>query len=172
MTSTYFALNLKFLRKKNGKSQAAIGVQLNKRSTAISSWENGLSEPSLDDLQKISDFFGVNIGDLIGIDIANVPSAENKNDEKTTGNVHLNVHPSVHLKGGKPRISTVKNPYLDVNYSLQKLVETLQAFNKILETQNAIQTKRIAELEEETARLKRDIPQIGQPMEGQRKDTG
>jgi transcriptional regulator with XRE-family HTH domain len=172
MAAIYFKQNLKFLRKENNKSQADIGLQVNKRSTAISSWENGLSEPSLEDLQIVSDYFGIYIGDLIGMDMADVHLKAKGGQEKNSQNVHLNVNRSVHLKGGKPPLSTGINPYLDTNYTLQKLVETQQSFIESLESQNAIQAKRIADLEEENARLKRDIPQIGKPMEDQRRDTG
>ncbi|MFP5039423.1 helix-turn-helix domain-containing protein [Parasediminibacterium sp. JCM 36343] len=72
MGTKYFPTNLKFLRKNIGISQADIALQLDKRSTAISSWENGLSEPGIADLYKISNIFGIYVGDLIGKDLSSV----------------------------------------------------------------------------------------------------
>jgi transcriptional regulator with XRE-family HTH domain len=71
MINNYFSTNLKFLRKKSGKSQAEIALVVNKRTTAISSWENNLSEPSFEDVFKISDLFGIEVGVLLSIDLAN-----------------------------------------------------------------------------------------------------
>lgn len=65
MPGNHFAQNLKWLRKNNHKSQNDIALVVGKRSTAISSWEHNLSEPSIDDLFKVSDYFGIRIGDLL-----------------------------------------------------------------------------------------------------------
>jgi len=66
----YLPKNLKYLRLRSGKSQAHIASYLGKRSTAISSWEAGLSTPSIADMIHLSDFYGIYVGDLIGKDIA------------------------------------------------------------------------------------------------------
>lgn len=70
MPNTYFSNNLRWLRKKHQKSQHEVADLVKKRSTAISSWENKLSEPSFDDLFKISDYFGVSVGMLLSSDLA------------------------------------------------------------------------------------------------------
>ena len=98
MTAKYLASNLKYLRKKIGKSQSGIAFEVDKRSTAISSWENGQSEPSIDDMLKLSGIFGVTLNELIGVKLDDVHLIEKTNSEKNGENVLLNVPPSVHLK--------------------------------------------------------------------------
>lgn len=61
--------NLKKIRSYLGLTQADIALQLNKRNTAISSWENGLSSPSFKDIVKLSEIFGFPIADLIETEV-------------------------------------------------------------------------------------------------------
>lgn len=80
MPNNYFGTNLKFLRKKTDKSQSEIAILVNKRTTAISSWENNLSQPSFEDLFKLSDFFGIDIGLLLASDLSDETPASDKDD--------------------------------------------------------------------------------------------
>jgi transcriptional regulator with XRE-family HTH domain len=89
MHNNHLPNNLKFLRKKTGKSQADIALQVKKRGTAISSWENGLSEPSINDLLIIADYLGVNAGELIGVDIQNSTHWQNENPIKSDKKLDL-----------------------------------------------------------------------------------
>ena len=49
------------LREKKGLSQYQLGVLVDVSDKAVSKWENGESEPSIDKLIKLSKYFGVNI---------------------------------------------------------------------------------------------------------------
>ena len=49
------------LRKRKGLSQYQLGVLVGVSDKAVSKWENGESEPSIDKLIKLSKYFGVNI---------------------------------------------------------------------------------------------------------------
>ncbi|MDE6850647.1 MAG: helix-turn-helix domain-containing protein, partial [Clostridia bacterium] len=48
-------------------SQIQLSRELHVSQSAISSWENGLSEPSLFKLVNVAKFFGVTIDYLIGL---------------------------------------------------------------------------------------------------------
>jgi len=89
MPNNHFAQNLKWLRKKNHKSQNDIALIVDKRPTAISSWENNLSEPSFEDLFKISDYFGIKMGDFLdsNLDEEQTPV---KSDIETVLSLHGN----------------------------------------------------------------------------------
>lgn len=60
-----FSNNLKALRKKNKSSQDDLANYLNISSKTISSWEKGRSEPKIDMLLKLSDYFNVTLDELI-----------------------------------------------------------------------------------------------------------
>lgn len=49
------------LRGRKGLSQYQLGVLVDVSDKAVSKWENGESEPSIDKLIKLSKYFGVNI---------------------------------------------------------------------------------------------------------------
>lgn len=57
---------LRKLRKQNKITQEELAEQLNYGASAISNYESGKNEPSISDLIKIADYFGVSIGYLLG----------------------------------------------------------------------------------------------------------
>lgn len=61
-----FAKNLRALRKAKKMSQVELGGLLNYGYTAISNYESGRNEPSLDDLIRLADIFDVSIDELLG----------------------------------------------------------------------------------------------------------
>lgn len=61
-----FRIRLKELRKENDFSQLQIAKQLNMSKMAVSHWEKGNSEPSIEQLKKIASLFDVSIDYLVG----------------------------------------------------------------------------------------------------------
>jgi transcriptional regulator with XRE-family HTH domain len=111
--ATTFSKNLLYLRKKAGKSQAAIALQLSKGQTTIGNWENAYSEPSLAEIVEISNIFGINTSDLLTVDLNNVHLIENEKDKENADSVHLNVHGNVHPTGEKHPNSAYKSNVLE-----------------------------------------------------------
>jgi transcriptional regulator with XRE-family HTH domain len=66
---SFFPKNLKYLRKKFDISQEQLGFQVEKRQTTIGNWENKVSEPNINELVQISNFFGISLDYLILIDL-------------------------------------------------------------------------------------------------------
>ena len=60
-----FSNNLKILRKENKLSQHDLASYLNISSKTISSWEKRRSEPKIDMLLKLCDYFHVTLDGLI-----------------------------------------------------------------------------------------------------------
>lgn len=62
----YLAQNLKYLREQKGMSQQDIADLLgNIGQRGISKWETGKSEPSLNTIIQLSEYFSVTLDDLI-----------------------------------------------------------------------------------------------------------
>lgn len=61
-----FKVRFKELRIEKGISQEKIGKLLNMSKMAISHWEKGHSEPSIEQLKIIAKFFDVSVDYLIG----------------------------------------------------------------------------------------------------------
>lgn len=96
-----FADNLKFLRKNDCVSQSHLALHMNKGQTTIANWENGNSEPSLDELIELSNFFDISptvllLGELENFNLIINPNANLKgkkvvkyhNQIETTGVVN------------------------------------------------------------------------------------
>lgn len=52
------------LRKKHGLTQKQLGKKLNVSYQAVSKWENNLSEPDLETLEKLADIFGISVSEF------------------------------------------------------------------------------------------------------------
>ena len=66
----YFRTNLTYLRKTFGVNQEQIGKKVHKKRSAISNWEAGLSEPDIDELIILAEYFGVRLDILV---LVNMP---------------------------------------------------------------------------------------------------
>ena len=100
----YLAGNLKFLRKKSGKTQDALSSAVNIGRTTIANYESGVSEPNLETIVLFSNFFGVSLDDLLSKNMED----QVKSDEKDVllRAVSPNVTPGY---SGIPRVITVDN---------------------------------------------------------------
>ena len=58
--------NIKMLRKQSKLTQKELADMLGYGYTAVSNYESGRNEPSIKDLIKISDIFGITLDELIG----------------------------------------------------------------------------------------------------------
>lgn len=61
-----FKIRLKELRKEKGVSQLEIAKLLNMSKMAVSHWEKGNSEPSIEQLKLLAQYFDVSVDYLIG----------------------------------------------------------------------------------------------------------
>ena len=61
----YLAGNLKYLRKKSGKTQDALSSDVKIGRTTIANYEAGVSEPSLETLLAFAKYFGISLDDLL-----------------------------------------------------------------------------------------------------------
>lgn len=59
------ANNLKFLRKKKGKTQDALSSELNIGRTTIANYESGISEPNVVTLRTFAKYFDVSLDDML-----------------------------------------------------------------------------------------------------------
>ena len=60
--------NIKILRREKGLTQRDLANLLSLSQNTVSNWENGITEPTVTQLQNISEGFGVSLSTLYGID--------------------------------------------------------------------------------------------------------
>src|ERR1700761_4875150 len=61
----YLASNLKYLRKKSGKTQDALSADVKIGRTTIANYEAGISEPNVETLLVFANYFGIPVDDLL-----------------------------------------------------------------------------------------------------------
>ncbi len=59
---------LKELRKEAGYTQKQVAKLLNKSETGYASWEQGLSEPSVNDLRRLCNIYEITADCLLGLE--------------------------------------------------------------------------------------------------------
>lgn len=85
-------------------SQNELAEKLNLKQKTISNYENGETEPDIETLKKISQFFRVSIDELVGNDISPFISVANFSDEQKA-NLYL-------IKKLSPKNNLIANGYL------------------------------------------------------------
>jgi transcriptional regulator with XRE-family HTH domain len=69
-TMHFLGKNLRYLRRQSAKTQSEIASLIQKGQTTIGNWENGISEPSLNELLIISNYFDITIDALLKTDLS------------------------------------------------------------------------------------------------------
>lgn len=74
----YLATNLKYLRKKYGKTQDALSAAVNIGRTTIANYEAGISEPNVETLITFAKFFGVSVDEMLSKNMEDLLNAKEK----------------------------------------------------------------------------------------------
>lgn len=68
----YYKKNIKYLREKRGVSQKRASADLGISRAVLGGYESGLTQPPLDKLQLLADYFGVPIQEFIHTDLSKI----------------------------------------------------------------------------------------------------
>ncbi len=74
------ATNLRYLRKKRGKTQDTLSSELNIGRTTLANYEAGISEPNIETLVSISKYFGVSLDELMSKNVEELQKGLNSGD--------------------------------------------------------------------------------------------
>lgn len=72
----YFTSNIKFLRKRKGRTQDDVAVALNLKRSTLSGYENGVAQPGIDILVSFSGYFNMSIDTLLKVDISKLSESQ------------------------------------------------------------------------------------------------
>ncbi len=72
----YFTSNIKFLRKRRGRTQDDVATVLNLKRSTLSGYENGVAQPGIEILVSFSRYFNLSIDTLLKIDIPNLSESQ------------------------------------------------------------------------------------------------
>ncbi len=72
----YFASNIKFLRKRRGRTQDDVAFALNLKRSTLSGYENDVAQPNIDILIRFSGYFNVSIDTMLRLDISKLSESQ------------------------------------------------------------------------------------------------
>lgn len=166
----YFAKNIKYLRKKNGYKINEMIEVLGFKPSTWNGYELGTSQPYIDGIIKISEFFKIAESDLLHTDLEenasliNNEKAEIKQDERMPKRMPKRM-PNYPKRQHYVKQDIVVNEDEMPYQSKDDIIKTLSAAVKGLEASNAQFINEIKRLQEENNRLKKELPAINPPME-------
>lgn len=110
------ANNIRYLRKKHNYSQDKLAELLGYKSfTTIQKWESGVSEPPLKVCVRLAELFGVDVDDLVGLDLT---------DESTNSAFYIDPDAAAFAQeiADRPGLRALFSAARDVNEEDLKLV--------------------------------------------------
>ena len=72
----YFASNIKFLRKRRGRTQDDVAFALNLKRSTLSGYENGVAQPGIAILISFSGYFNISIDTILKLDISKLSESQ------------------------------------------------------------------------------------------------
>ena len=78
----FFSSNIKFLRKRAGRTQDDVAVSMGMKRSTLSGYENAVAQPNLDILIGFSKYFNVAIDTLIKVNLEDLPESQLRQLEK------------------------------------------------------------------------------------------
>jgi transcriptional regulator with XRE-family HTH domain len=113
----FFSSNIKFLRKRMGRTQDDVAFSLQTKRSTLSGYENNVAEPGMDALVAFSVYFNVAIDTLVKVDLTKLPESQLRQLEKGF---------DVHIKGSNLRILTTTVGY-DNDENIELVTEKAKA---------------------------------------------
>jgi len=106
----YFNSNIKFMRKRRGRTQDDIAIALEMKRSTLSGYENGVAQPAIEALIRFSNYFNIAIDTLIRVDLQKMSESQLRQMERGY---------DVFLKGSNLRVlATTVNPDNEDNIEL------------------------------------------------------
>ena len=124
----FLGKNLRYLRKQSSKTQSEIAALIKKGQTTVGNWENGISEPNLEELLIISNYFDIPLDTLLKVDLSEV------NVFQRQGNANAAIYD--HSEGETSQIREDKLSY--VIQEIKSLREEVERINARLPNQEGL----------------------------------
>lgn len=124
----FLGKNLRYLRKQSSKTQSEIAALIKKGQTTVGNWENGISEPNLEELLIISNYFDIPLDTLLKADLSEMSLFQRQGAS--------NVTPYEHGEGDLSQVKEDKWSY--VLQEIKSLREEVERINARLPNQEGV----------------------------------
>lgn len=121
----FLGKNLRHLRKQTSKTQSEIASLIQKGQTTIGNWENGISEPNLNELLIISNYFDIPVDKLLKTDLSEDQAASKAGMGHPYD--HSNVELSVVMEKGEENLAFLLREIKDIRSEMQQIYDRLPA---------------------------------------------
>lgn len=72
----YFASNIKFLRRRRGRTQDDVAVALQMKRSTLSGYENGVAQPGIEALVAFSGYYNISLDTMLKIDLTRLSESQ------------------------------------------------------------------------------------------------
>ena len=72
----YFASNIKFLRKRRGRTQDEVASVLQMKRPTLSGYENGVAQPGIEALVAFSGYYNLSLDTMLKVDISRLSESQ------------------------------------------------------------------------------------------------
>lgn len=72
----YFASNIKFLRRRRGRTQDDVASALQMKRSTLSGYENGVAQPGIDALVTFSGYFNISLDTMLKVDLTHLSESQ------------------------------------------------------------------------------------------------
>jgi transcriptional regulator with XRE-family HTH domain len=117
----FLGKNLRYLRKQSSRTQSEIASLIQKGQTTVGNWENGISEPSLNELMIISNYFDIPLDTLLKVDLA----------ETHVQSIHRQGAGSKPYNHSEPESSVAEEPANSLAFVLKEIKDMQQKIEQI-----------------------------------------
>lgn len=124
----FLGKNLRYLRKQSSKTQSEIAALIKKGQTTVGNWENGISEPNLEELLIISNYFDIPLDTLLKADLSEMSLFQRQGSSNMT--------PYEHGEGDISQVKEDKWSY--VLQEIKSLREEVERINARLPNQESL----------------------------------
>ena len=91
---SFLARNIRFLRKQRKEKQEDISVLFDKKANTVGNWENRKSEPSVGEIVRLADHFGVGLHELLNVDLTQPGAGRTANPQTLVHNNNVSPTPA------------------------------------------------------------------------------
>lgn len=126
----FLGKNLRYLRKQSSKTQSEIASLIKKGQTTVGNWENGISEPNLEELLIISNYFDIPLDTLLKVDLSEVNLFQRPGTSSVT--------PYEHSDGELAQVREREDKWSYVLQEIKSLREEVERINARLPNQESL----------------------------------
>jgi transcriptional regulator with XRE-family HTH domain len=125
----FLGQNIRYLRRQAANTQTELASLINKGQTTIGNWENGISEPSIEELLILSNYFATPLDILVKVNLSQTNWVSEKAREKNKG--HRSDTVTVYDHSVMKESMVQENGGNDLSYVLDELKALREEIDRI-----------------------------------------